>query len=467
MENWTLDDLEKWDRKIEAKAKELGLDFYPQEFEICNYHDMLGYEAYIGIPSHYPHWSYGKRFEKQRTLYRYGVVGLPYEMVINSNPSLAYLMLDNSLALQILTIAHVYGHNDFFKNNNAFAHTKPEFVLNMFKLHANRVRSYIEDPGIGYAKVENILDAAHAISLQCNRYKQVKIDNDADIRKKMMEKLRRDAGRWDHLKEPEPEEDMDFHRIPLEPEYDILLFIRDHHPFLDDWQRDLITIVREETDYFMPQIETKIMNEGWASFFHYHILQQLDLPEALYWEFIKAHNQVIRPHLGQINPYHLGYEIYNDICRRENKLKDDDPIELCDKIFEIRKVDRDAAFLRRYLTKKLMGKLNLFEYSEDAEKVEITELSDEKGWKKVRDTLVQNTGFNAIPVIRVEEVKFGSQQLMLQHEFDGRELQMDYLRNTLKYIHQIWGREVILHTTFDDKPHQCIYNEEGFEADEL
>ena len=174
MASWTLDDLAYWDAKIREQVDALGLDCYPQEFELCNHNDMLAYMAYSGIPSHYPHWSYGKSFEKLKTLYEYGMSGLPYEMVINSNPALAYLMRDNSLCLHILTIAHVYGHNDFFKNNFTFKSTRAEFTIGTFKAHAERVRSYMEDPSIGADKVENILDAAHALSLQRRRNLAVK-----------------------------------------------------------------------------------------------------------------------------------------------------------------------------------------------------------------------------------------------------------------------------------------------------
>src|SRR6185295_13914378 len=147
---------------------------YPQEFELCDHNQMLGYMAYSGMPAHYPHWSYGKAYEKLKTLYDHGVSGLPYEMVINSNPSLAYLMRDNSLCLQILTMAHVYGHNDFFKNNFTFKTTRAEFTIGTFKSHAERIRSYVDSPSIGYERVESIIDAAHALSLQCRRNLAVK-----------------------------------------------------------------------------------------------------------------------------------------------------------------------------------------------------------------------------------------------------------------------------------------------------
>ena len=161
---YTLKDLEEWNEKIEKKATEFGLDYYPQEFEIVGFNEMLAYEAYVGMPSKYPHWSYGKAYEKSKTLYSLNLTGLPYEMVINSNPSLAYLMNENTLLLQILTMAHVYGHNDFFKNNRLFREgTKAYYTLEMFKLDADIIRSYINDPNIGYSRVEKILDAAHAL----------------------------------------------------------------------------------------------------------------------------------------------------------------------------------------------------------------------------------------------------------------------------------------------------------------
>ena len=156
--SWTIKDLEHWDGRIREKVEEFGLSCFPQEFAVCDHEQMLGYMAYQGMPAHYPHWSYGKSYEKQKTLYNYGVTGLPYEMVINANPSLAYLMGANSLCLQILTIAHVYGHNDFFRNNFMFRDTRPELALSQFKLRADRVRRYVEDPSIGLQQVEEILD---------------------------------------------------------------------------------------------------------------------------------------------------------------------------------------------------------------------------------------------------------------------------------------------------------------------
>src|SRR4026208_334758 len=166
---WELNDLEQWDARIRETVRDFGRACYPQGCEFCDHVQMLGYRAYPGMPSHYPHWSYGKSYEKLKTLYDYGVSGIPYEMVINSDPSIAYLMRDNSLPLQVLTIAHVYGHNDFFKNNFTFKTTRPEYTISTFKAHAARVRAYQEDPSLGAENVERILDSAHALAFQCRR----------------------------------------------------------------------------------------------------------------------------------------------------------------------------------------------------------------------------------------------------------------------------------------------------------
>src|SRR5687768_938319 len=173
--DYTIEDLEAWNNRIVEIVQKFGLNPYPQEFEICDHEDMLTYMVYSGMPSHYPHWSYGKSFEKLKTLYEYGVSGLPYEMVINSNPSIAYLMRDNSLCLQVLTIAHVYGHNDFFKNNFTFTSaTDARETLASFKTRADRMRRYIEDPSIGSEAVELFLDAAHALSFSRSRNQAIR-----------------------------------------------------------------------------------------------------------------------------------------------------------------------------------------------------------------------------------------------------------------------------------------------------
>ncbi|HAT67162.1 MAG TPA: stage V sporulation protein R, partial [Flavobacteriaceae bacterium] len=218
---------------------------------------------------------YGKQYERTHTLYNLGQTGLPYEMIINSNPSIAYLMRENPLHIHILTMAHCVGHSDFFKQNRMFAHTDPENIIGSFKAAAKYIRQLIEDPSIGIEKVERILDAAHAIKYQIPRY--------AGIKYKSREEWI-DIERF--KQQNNPEYMVDLKRYPHEPEYNLLLFIADNSRNLEEWERNLLLIVEENSNYFIPQALTKIMNEGWACTIHQKITNELNLPDSLYLPFI-------------------------------------------------------------------------------------------------------------------------------------------------------------------------------------
>ena len=458
--NYSIEDLEEWNQRIVELVNKFGLDPYPQEFEICDYEQMLSYMVYSGMPSHYPHWSYGKAYEKLKTLYDYGLSGLPYEMVINSNPCIAYLMRDNSLALQIITIAHVYGHNDFFKNNFTFKTIRAEFTSETFKAHANRVRQYVEDPSIGLERVERILDAAHALSLQCRRNLAIRKQSEEEQREAKLQESRPSPDAFRSIHRPKEWSPPDLGKLPLYPEEDILLFIRDHHPRLAEWEKDLLTIVHEQTQYFIPQIETKIMNEGWASFWHKRILDSLDLPQGLKMEFFVRHAQVLSPNLGGINPYHVGMKIWEDIekrwsqpCSKDDKQRQAKPKTAKEKLFEAREVERDTSFLRRYLTEELARELNLFEYQPRGNEQVVTRVADDDGWRAIKETLIRNVGTGTIPVIKIEDADYNqSRTLFLKHSHDGRDLQLEYAEKTLQYVRQLWGREVVLETIINEKP---------------
>lgn len=467
MASWTLHDLKDWDARIRDRALEFGLELFDQEFEICDHHEMLGAMAYHGMPSHYPHWSYGKSFEKLKTLYDYGVSGLPYEMVINSNPSLAYLMRDNSLLLQILTIAHVYGHNDFFKNNLTFTYTRPEHVLTAFRGHAARVRAYSEDPSIGPEGVERILDAAHALALQCRRNLAIKKLSFEDERKRLAAAARAQLG--DDPQARADAQDPDPHKVPPSPEEDLLLFIRDHNRFLESWEQDLLTVVHEQTRYFLPQIETKIMNEGWASFWHREILNSLDLPQELYLEFLVRHNQVVRPHPGSLNPYHLGLKVWDHLLGRSEEAKPEEretpppSQEERGRLFEVRSADRDVSFLRRFLTRPLMEALDLFEYQARGDDLLVSEVADAEGWQQVKASLLSSVGMGGVPVIKVEDADYGrGGALLLKHYHDGRDLHQGYSERTLAHVYTLWGRDVLLETALGGKRVVFGFNEQGF-----
>ena len=457
---YDITDLQNWNERIVELVHTFGLDPFPQEFEVCDHDDMLSYMVYSGMPSHYPHWSYGKGFERLKTLYEYGVSGLPYEMVINSSPSIAYLMRDNSLALQVLTIAHVYGHSDFFKNNFTFQSTRAEYTIETFKSHANRVRHYVEDPSIGLDKVETILDAAHAVALQCRRNLAIKKPTPAEELEMKLEEARPPKDPFSAIHKRREHVEQDLTKIPLYPDEDLLMFIRDHNPNLTEWAKDLLTIVHEEAQYFVPQIETKIMNEGWASFWHKKILEALNLPQELHIEFLVRHAQVLRPTPGSLNPYHLGMKIWEDIEQRWDAPPDPENDEIATpkktgraKLFEAREVERDTSFLRRYLTEELIRELKLFEYKARGNEQVVTRVADKDNWKQIKETLIQNVGTGSTPVIKVEDSDYkNTRTLLLKHFHDGRDLQLEYAEKTLNFIQQLWGHDVAMETFIDQRP---------------
>jgi stage V sporulation protein R len=430
--DWTFELLQEWDDKICEIAEKRGLDWFPINYEVCDYHSMIGHMTYHGMPTHYGHWSFGKSFERTRTMYNMGMEGLPYELIINSNPSIAYLMRENPAYLQILIMAHCVGHSDFFKNNRMFAHTNPAGVVSKMRAAKKRIQSYIEDPSIGVEEVENVLDAAHALQWQTHRYGQVR-KTQKELKAELQGLIRNDP-KGEH-------KNLDINRVPLKPDYDLLGFIVDNSPNMTDWKHDVIDIVRDTGKYFIPQIQTKIMNEGWASMTHYDICHELELPPEWHLPFIKMHNQVIRPHLGGLNPYHMGFVIFNDIRERYG-------MEEC---FVARECAHDVSFIRQYLTRDLVEKLGLFSYSDKRDRgVTIDEIHDDEGWEKIKASLLTNVGTNGIPVLYVDELqKDGT--LVLRHEHDGRDLELDHADNVTKHIKQLWGGDLKLFTIIEEE----------------
>ena len=431
MSDWTVADLQKWDDKICRVGEDLGLDWFPIDYEIIDYAEMLGAMAYTGLPTHYRHWSYGKEYERTHTLYNMGQTGLPYEMIINSNPSIAYLMRENALYIHILTMAHCVGHSDFFKQNRMFSHTDPSNIISSFKSAAKYVRQLIEDPSIGIDKVENILDAAHSIKYQVPRYPGIKYKTRAEIIESEKDKMMED-----------PNYNPNLSKVPIRPEYNLLRFIAEHSKNLEEWERNLILIVEESSKYFIPQALTKVMNEGWACTIHQKIINELNLPDSLYLPFIKLHNQVIRPHLGQINPYHLGYTLFQKIIEEKG----------FEEAKTIREVHNDITFLRFYTDEEFMREHNYFSYSFNKKQQSsiVDDVSDVEGWEKVRDAMITNVGLNRIPVVFVEEIeKDGT--LSLVHEHDGRDLEMNYARKVFEHIKTLWRGEVKLITVVEDE----------------
>ena len=431
MSDWTVADLQKWDDKICRVGEDFGLDWFPIDYEIIDYQEMLGAMAYVGLPTHYRHWSYGKEYERTHTLYNMGQTGLPYEMIINSNPSIAYLMRENALYIHILTMAHCVGHSDFFKQNRMFTHTDPDNIIGSFKSAAKYVRQLIEDPSIGIDRVEKILDAAHSVKYQVPRYPGIKYKSREELVEIEKDKM---------LENPKYKPDLS--KTPLRPEYNILRFVAEHSKHLEEWERNLILIVEESSKYFIPQALTKVMNEGWACTIHQKIINELNLPDSLYLPFVKLHNQVIRPHLGQINPYHLGYKLFQKIIEEKG----------FEEAMTIREVHNDITFLRFYMDEEFMRDNNYFSYSFDKSKQSsvVDDISDGEGWENVRDEMIKNVGLNRLPVVFVDELeKDGT--LSLVHEHDGRDIELNYARKVFEFIETLWGDNVKLITIVEDE----------------
>jgi stage V sporulation protein R len=353
-----------------------------------------------------------------------GQQALPYEMIINSNPSIAYLMRENPLYIHLLTMAHCVGHSDFFKNNRMFADTNPNNIIDSFKSASKYVRKLIEDPSIGIDRVETILDAAHSIKYQVPRFSGITYRTSEELIQVEKKKMDED-----------PTYIADLTKVPLEPEYNLLRFIAEHSKHLEEWERNLLLIVEESSKYFIPQALTKIMNEGWACTIHYKIINELNLPDSLHLPFIKLHNQVVRPHLGEVNPYHLGYKLFE-------KLIEDHGFE---EAMTIREVHNDITFLRFYIDEPFMREMNYFSYSFKKEQKSLTidDVSDTAGWTNVRDELIQNTGLNRIPIVYIEEIEKDN-TLALKHEHDGRDLDLRYAEKVFNYIRTLWGDNVKL-----------------------
>lgn len=430
--DWNFELLQEWDDKICDLAAKRGLDWFPISYEVCDYHSMIGHMSYHGMPTHYGHWSFGKSFERTRTMYNMGMEGLPYELIINSNPSIAYLMKENPAYLQILIMAHCVGHSDFFKNNRMFANTRPESVVGRMRAAKKRIQGYIEDPTIGVEEVERVMDAAHALQWQTYRYGQER-KTKRELVEKYTNLLRSEEGK--------NYKDLDISKNPLEPDYDILGFISENSPKMTDWKRDILDTIRDSARYFIPQIQTKIMNEGWASLTHYDLCHELDMPQEWHIPFIKMHNQVIRPHIGGLNPYHMGFVIFQDIRERFG-------MEEC---LIARECAHDVSFIRQYLTHDLCEKLGLFSFSEKKKKgITIDEIHDGDGWEKVKSTLLTTVGTNGIPVIYVDDVERDG-TLVLKHEHDGRDLELDHADEVANHIKELWGSEVKLFTIIEEE----------------
>jgi len=477
---WTFELIQRYDEAIAEVAAEYGLDTYPNQIEVITSEQMLDAYASAGLPIGYPHWSYGKEFIRNEQFYRKGMQGLAYEIVINSNPCIAYLMEENSMAMQALVIAHAcYGHNSFFKGNYLFRQwTDADSVIDYLVFARKYVMACEERHGID--AVEAILDSCHALMHHgVDRYKR-------PAKVSYREEEQRQAAREEHARRqyndlwrtvplaPAGDERTESQtRFPPEPEENLLYFIEKHSPTLAPWQKELVRIVRKVAQYFYPQMQTKVMNEGWATFWHYTILNRLYekglVNDGFMMEFLQNHTSVVTQpgfdHRGYsgINPYALGFAMMQDIRRIcENPtdedrawfpdIADSDWVQTLD--FAMRNF-KDESFIAQYLSPRLIREFRFFAVAdhESNPKLEIDAIHDDAGYRRVRKLLAAQHNRDAmVPDIQVWRYQRESDRaLVLRHQKNrGRPLASDDADAVMKHLVRLWGFKVRLEEVDED-----------------
>lgn len=457
-------ELERSIDEITEIAKGFGLDFYPMRYEICPADIIYTFGAY-GMPTRFSHWSFGKSFYRMKLQYDLNLSKI-YELVINSNPCYAFLLDGNSLIQNKLIVAHVLAHCDFFKNNMRFSNTNRNMVESM-AASSERIRQY--EIQYGKEAVEDLLDASLAIqehidpSLLRPKLRWKRETDETPAQKGGRVSPYDDLWRLDRQEKADQDQVKPSRRFPPSPEKDLLLFIMEYSNVLVEWQRDVLTIIRDEMLYFWPQLETKIMNEGWATYWHMRILREMDLTESETIEFAKLHSSVIQPSTTSINPYHLGLKIFEDIEERWNHPTKEEqerfgrkPGEGRAKLFEVRELESDISFLSNHLTKELVSKLDLYLFGKQGNDWVVTD----KSWEEVRDGLAATRVNGGFPYVLVHDGDYLRQgELYLKHHFEGLELDVKYVEKTLPYVYQLWGRNVHLETVVEDR--QVLFTYDG------
>lgn len=476
---WTFEKLEQFERMIRDIAVEYKLDTYPNQIELISSEQMIDAYSAVGMPIGYHHWSYGKQFLNVEKNYKRGLMGLAYELVINSDPCIAYLMEENTLTLQVMILAHAcYGHNSFFKNNYMYkTWTNADGIIDYLVFAKNYISHCEEQYGV--EKVEELLDACHALKdYGVDRYRRpaklsvneekARQANRAEYIQSQINELWRTLPTSENAAATKKEE-----RFPSEPEENLLYFLEKNAPLLEGWEREIIRIVRKISQYFYPQRQTKLMNEGWATFWHYTIINTMYerhlVDDAFMVEFLHNHTDVIHqssfdePHYAGINPYNLGFNIFQDIRRIcENPTAEDiawfpelantDWLTALD--FAMRNY-KDESFIAQYLSPKIIRDLKLFAIVNDTSlpELEVTEIHDENGYKKIRELLSQQYNLSITePNIQVYNVdKRGDRSLTLRHiRRDSRPLESKDATEVLKHLYKLWGFTVKLESVNED-----------------
>jgi len=475
---WTFDLLQKYDEEISRIATNFGLTTYPNQIEVISAEQMMDAYSTVGMPVGYHHWSFGKQFLGVEQKYKRGHMGLAYEIVINSNPCIAYLMEENSMTMQALVIAHAsYGHNSFFKNNYLFqTWTNADSIID-YLLFAKQYIMKCEQRH-GEAEVEQLLDACHALmNYGVDRYKRPTRDtlfNEEQHQKEREEYLQSQVNDlWRTLpQDPEAKSATQEPVWPPEPQENILYFLEKNAPLLQTWQREIIRIVRKIAQYFYPQRQTQVMNEGWATFWHYTLINQLYdeglVTDGFMMEFLQSHTGVIyqpafnHPFYSGINPYTLGFTMFQDIRRICENPTDEDREWFPDLAgsdwltsldFAMRNF-KDESFIAQYLSPKVMRDMKLFGILDDdqKEKYEVSAIHDDRGYKHIRHTLAEQYNLGSRePNIQVYKVdRRGDRALTLRYEQHNRRSLNTDANEVLKHLQYLWGFDVKIETVGDN-----------------
>jgi stage V sporulation protein R len=471
--DWTFELIERYHDVIRETAERFGLDTYPNQLEIITGEQMMDAYASVGMPINYRHWSYGKEFIATEKRYRRGHMGLAYEIVINANPCISYLMEENTTAMQALVIAHAaYGHNSFFKGNYLFRMWTDASSIIDYLVYARRYVSECEERH-GAGTVETFLDSCHALANHgVDRYRR---PSKKSLAQELTERKAREAYAQQQVndlwrtvpkKEDKTEDTPESQRFPQEPQENLLYFIEKNAPLLEPWQREVVRIVRKIAQYFYPQRQTQVMNEGWATFWHHKLLNTLyddgHLSDGTMLEWLSSHSNVIfQPPVGHraysgINPYALGFAMYTDIKRICDDPTDEDRAWFPDiagtpwlaTLDHAMRNYKDESFIGQFLSPKVMRDFHLFAIhdNEKQSELEVAAIHDEAGYRDLRGAISQQYDLGTRePNIQVWNVnRRGDRTLTLRHtQYQDKPLG-DSTLEVLKHAARLWGFGVTL-----------------------
>ncbi|CAG9001370.1 MAG: hypothetical protein CENE_03390 [Candidatus Celerinatantimonas neptuna] len=469
--DWTFDLIEKYHEVIAATAEKFKLKTYPNQIEIITAEQMMDAYSSVGMPIGYNHWSFGKKFIQTSQNYKRGQMGLAYEIVINSNPCIAYLMEENTMPMQALVMAHAsYGHNSFFRNNYLFkAWTDASSIIDYLLFAKNYIAKCENRYGID--AVEDILDSCHALMNHgVDRYKRpapLSLAEEEARQKSRQEYMQAQVNElWQTIPTTSTEKEKQEKHFPEEPQENILYFLEKNAPLLENWQREIIRIVRKISQYFYPQRQTQVMNEGWATFWHYTILNDMHeqgyLSDRFMMEFLHSHTNVVAqpaynsPYFNGINPYALGFTMMRDIRRICEEPTEEDRFwfpdiagkDWLETIHFAMENFKDESFISQFLSPKVIRDFKFFNLTDHQNQpyLEVTSIHNESGYQAIRQALSNQYNLSNIdPNIQIYNVNIrGDRAMTLRYTPHNNIPLAKGLEEVLKHLHRLWGFEVKL-----------------------